>query len=323
MVLFSRRTMRILFTGASSFTGYWFVKELIEAGHEVTAVIRNPLESYRDTRRLRLDRLMNRCDMQFNCPFATEPFFQLLVQKPFDLFCHHAADVTHYKSPDFNPVAALGNNVGPIKKVLEALQKSSIQRILLTGSVFEQNEGAGSDRLRAVSPYGLSKGLTADVFNYYCDVMRFRLGKFVIPNPFGPFEEFRFTSFLMQNWFEEKPVNVTQPAYVRDNIHVSLLAKAYVHFAEQLEWDPGFSKFNPSGYPEAQGSFTMRFATEMRKRLSLPCDYSLAHQKEFPEPKVRINTDLLDADQLKWNEEASWNELAAYYQTVYTPARLQ
>jgi UDP-glucose 4-epimerase len=32
--------MRILFTGASSFTGYWFVRELVAAGHEVVAACR-------------------------------------------------------------------------------------------------------------------------------------------------------------------------------------------------------------------------------------------------------------------------------------------
>ena len=29
--------MRILFTGASSFTGYWFIRELVAAGHRVIA----------------------------------------------------------------------------------------------------------------------------------------------------------------------------------------------------------------------------------------------------------------------------------------------
>ena len=32
--------MKILFTGASSFTGYWFVKTLAEAGHEVICPLR-------------------------------------------------------------------------------------------------------------------------------------------------------------------------------------------------------------------------------------------------------------------------------------------
>ncbi len=35
--------MKILFTGASSFTGFWFAKELAAAGHEVFAVFPPPV----------------------------------------------------------------------------------------------------------------------------------------------------------------------------------------------------------------------------------------------------------------------------------------
>ena len=40
--------MRILFTGGSSFTGYWFIKELAAAGHEVTATFQRQLDEYPD-----------------------------------------------------------------------------------------------------------------------------------------------------------------------------------------------------------------------------------------------------------------------------------
>ena len=33
--------MKILFTGGSSFTGSWFIRELAAAGHEVTAIFRS------------------------------------------------------------------------------------------------------------------------------------------------------------------------------------------------------------------------------------------------------------------------------------------
>ena len=57
------------------------------------------------------------------------------------------------------------------------------------------------------------------------------LGKFVIPNPFGPYEEPRFTAYLIKNWLAGATPNCSSPAYVRDNIHVSLLAKVYARFA--------------------------------------------------------------------------------------------
>ena len=45
--------------------------------------------------------------------------------------------------------------------VLESLKSAGCSRVLLTGSVFEGGEGAGSQGLPDLSPYGLSKALTA------------------------------------------------------------------------------------------------------------------------------------------------------------------
>ena len=38
--------MKVLLTGASSFTGYWFAKTLHSKGHEVVAPLRAPKDSY-------------------------------------------------------------------------------------------------------------------------------------------------------------------------------------------------------------------------------------------------------------------------------------
>lgn len=312
--------MKILFTGASSFTGAWFVQELTKAGHSVTAIFKSPLDVYTGLRLERINLISPYCETVFDCSIASDAFYKVIQSENWDLFCHHAADVTNYKSPDFNPIAALHNNSGDLKNILKEFQKKGCNKVLLTGSVFEQNEGAGSEGLRAVSPYGLSKGLTSDVFRYYCEIAKMKLAKFVIPNPFGPYEEFRFTSFLVQNWFAKKSVLVSMPSYVRDNIHVSLLAKAYARFAEHIDSTPGFAKINPSCYPESQGAFTARFASEMRKRLPLECEYELGIQKDFSEPKVRLNTDLLDPDENGWDEEKAWDQLANYYETIYQPA---
>ena len=59
------------------------------------------------------------------------------------------------------------------------------------------------------------------------------------------------------------------PAYVRDNIHVDLLAGAYAAFAEAVAAGSGFSRANPSGYVEAQGAFAERFAREIGPRTGL------------------------------------------------------
>ena len=76
----------------------------------------------------------------------------------------------------------------------------------------------------AFSPYGLSKGLTAAIVSHRCREFGLRYGKFVIPNPFGPLEEPRFCAYLVRTWRNGEVARINTPAYVRDNIHVSLLA---------------------------------------------------------------------------------------------------
>jgi UDP-glucose 4-epimerase len=306
--------VKILLTGGSSFTGCWLIRELAAAGHQVTATFRREAGAYPDdVRRRRVALAAERCRPVFGVSFGDDAFLPLVKEGGWDLLAHHAAEVTNYKSPEFDAVGALQGNTRNLRNVLEALTAGGGGRVLLTGSVFEQGEGAGSDGLPAFSAYGLSKGLTAQVFEHHCRAAGVHLGKFVIPNPFGPLEEPRYTAYLVNTWLTGGTATCATPAYVRDNIHVSLVAKAYVRFAEQLPSAAGFTRTNPSGYVETQGAFTRRIAEEMRGRLSVPCAVELRNQTSFPEPRVRINTDVPDASALGWDEGAAWDELARYY----------
>lgn len=307
--------MKILFTGASSFTGCWFARQLAAAGHDVTATFQLKTQDYRDElRRERVALVARSCRAIHGVSFGDDAFLALLKEGGWDVVAHHAADATDYRSPNFDALRALERNCHNLSAVLASFASGGGKKVLLTGSVFERGEGAGSQGLPDFSPYGLSKALTAQVFRFYCDRARLSLGKFVIPNPFGPLEEPRYTAYLMKAWLAGDTPSCQSPLYVRDNIHVSLLAKAYVRFCEDLPAQAGFTRINPSGYPESQGAFTLRLAAEMRPRLQLPCAVELKQQTDFPEPKVRINTEPLDAKALGWNEAEAWDEMAAYYQ---------
>lgn len=311
--------MRILFTGGSSFTGYWFIKELVAAGHTVIATFQSSLEQYAGIRRLRVEGLLPICTPVFECSFGSDAFIETIKDHgPWDLFCHHAADVTNYKSQDFDVAKAVEKNTYRLKEVLDALEAQHCKKFVLTGSVFEANEGAGPNLWKAFSPYGLSKGFTADIFRFHAAQRGLKLGKFVIPNPFGPLEDPRFTTYLIQNWANNKTPAVNTPDYVRDNIHVSLLAKAYCNFAENLSDEcPRFERSNPSGYVGSQADFAHRFAKEMQQRLQLSCSVDIKIQTDFSEPKMRINTDVISASKLDWDETGAWDELASYYESAY------
>jgi UDP-glucose 4-epimerase len=310
--------MKILLTGGSSFSGYWFIRELAAAGHDVTAVFRKPLDGYADEGRRERVRLASQCCRPVHgTEFGDGTFLALINEGNWDLLCHHAADVTNYKSPDFDVAGAVRNNTSNLVPVLKALTSSGCGRILLTGSVFEGGEGSGSDGLPDFSPYGLSKAITARIFQYYCGQYGLGLSKFVIPNPFGPYEEARFTAYLMKNWLKGETPTCSTPLYVRDNIHVSLLAKAYVDCVQNPS-NSRSSRSNPSGYVETQQAFTLRVAGEMQPRLNRPCPVEFKKQVDFQEPRVRINTDSLAPDLLGWDEPKAWDDLADYYRSQYS-----
>jgi UDP-glucose 4-epimerase len=159
----------------------------------------------------------------------------------------------------------------------------------------------------------VSKGLTSEMFRYWCAQLGIPFAKFVIPNPFGPFEEPRFCAYLMKTWRADETAEVRTPGYLRDNIHVDLLALAYADYVNKAGQGSHAEKFGPMGYVETQAAFMKRFAREMRSRLDWKCAVRIPQQTDFSEPIARINTHPLDIAALGWSESAAWNAIAEYY----------
>lgn len=305
--------MRILLTGGSSFTGLWFARKLAMAGHRVVAPLKGAQHEYSGLRGDRVTELRRIAEVVDSCPFGSSAFMDLADAGNWDLLCQHASRVGDYRNPGFDVTAAVAENTNNLVDVLKVMLKRGLAGVVLTGSVFEQDEGAGDSPLRAVSPYGLSKGLTWHYYRYLSETMGFTLGKFVIPNPFGPYEEPRFCNYLIRSWFKREVPTVRTPRYVRDNIHVDLLAHAYAAFVGELPARTGRLRFNPSFYVESQGAFTARVAAAMAPRLGIDCPFNLFEQTEFDEPKVRINTDPVDGAAYGWSESQAWDAEADFY----------
>jgi UDP-glucose 4-epimerase len=305
--------MKALLTGASSFTGYWFAKALAERGVAVVAPLRGAVHDYSGTRQARVRALAEIAEIAPRIEFGSAEFFALVDRSGCDILCHHAARAADYRSQDFDVTLALAENTRGFKALSERLAARSFAAVVLTGSVFEPNEGAGTAPLRAFSPYGLSKALTAETIRYWCEMAGLPLGKFVIANPFGPLEEPRFCAYLVKTWAAGQMPEVRTPLYVRDNIHVSLLAKAYADFVVEMSTARRPARRAPTLYVESQGAFAERFAREMGRRSIAPCPVKIGVQADFSEPMVRINTDPVDTQRLGWSEAAAWDALAAYY----------
>lgn len=340
--------MKILITGGSSFTGYWFIKELAARGHAITAVVRGNRDQYTGLRKDRIEQVAQWAEIVWNCSFGDDTFIQLL-DNGYDAVCHHGAQVENYKSPDFDVAAALHSNTFHARAVFERLKSAGAGQFIVTGSVFEAGEGLGNPPLIAFSPYGLSKTISWEVFRYWSWKLSVPITKFVIPNPFGPYEEPRFCNFLIQTWKKGEVPAINTPDYIRDNIHADLLARYYAlaveshhraHTGGSRHHDqsggshdpartigsgsPAVPKdgnnpvtlircYGPSGYIESQGAFATRFAAEMAKRLPLRCEIRLNRQTAFDEPLIRTNDAATDGLIPGWNEQQAWDDLAAYY----------
>lgn len=311
--------MRILFTGASSFTGYWFVKTLAAAGHEVTATFTAAdIAQYSGLRRQRIEALPASVERSYDITFGSEKLLTLIARNEWDLFCHHGAVVgSTYKSGSFDGEAALRSNTLNAATVLEALKKSGCSRMMLTGTYFETGEGAASES-EAVSPYGLSKTLTWQAFRYLCDQQAITLGKFVIPNPFGALEESRLSSYLAKCWLAGVEPSLKTPDYVRDYIPVDLMAASYLESVEALTLqETGIAHFSPSFWVESNLAFAHRMSQQLAPILGVDCPVCAETQTDFSEPLSRHNTQPLAAADFEWDEGVFWNQLASYYQDFY------
>ena len=306
--------MKILLTGASSFTGYWFAKTLGEHGHEVVAPLRGAVGGSADKEREeRLRRLAGLAELIEHCSFGSPAFLELTKSRDFDVLCLHHAEVGDYRSPDYDITHAVALNTHNLRSALAHVRDRGAVGVVLTGSFFENDEGAGSLPLSAFSPYGLSKALTAQIVKYRCHELGVPYGKFVVPHPFGPLEQPRLGSYLARTWREGKAAEIKTPSYIRDNIHVSLLAACYRRFVEETKGAARQRKVNPSGYVELQGAFIERVAREIGRRTGRECRVAPQLQTEFPEPVMRVNTDPAVMLAPEWSEAKAWDEYAAQF----------
>jgi nucleoside-diphosphate-sugar epimerase len=299
----------------------WFVEALARKGHSIVAVGRGEQGSHSGLHAERLVRAANWSRPLWNAPFGSPRFLEIIAEEgPFEVLCHHGAETAGYRGREFDCAGAVASNARSLPAVLAALKASGCGRIVLTDSVFAGGGQAGATVPRAFNGYGLSKALTSRIFEFYAEQEGVALGRFVIPNPFGPYEEPRFTDYLVRSWRKGKTALVSTPRYVRDNVHVSLLSECYCEFVESLPRS-GYHSIGPSGYVETQGAFAARFAREIGTRLKLETPLEMARQRTFDEPAVCINSDLVAAEELDWDEGRAWDELADYYAELYDIAR--
>ena len=262
---------KILLTGGTSFTGLHFARELAGHGFDVTAVCPRPRAAYAALGNLRGRRaalLADAVACVWDAPVGSPRFLDLCASRDWAVFCHHAAQVEGYARPDFDAAAAAAANTDNLASSLAAMP--ALRAIVATGSVFE----AGQDG-RPISPYGLSKQLTWRIVRRRACERHVPAVKFVMPNPIGRWEEPRFVASLVADWRERRLAAVQQPAVVRDEVPVPLLARRYRNIVQLVcegALPTGWIS-TPSCWYDTRAAFAERVATYFRPRTGWDCDY--------------------------------------------------
>jgi len=309
--------VKILFTGASSFTGSWIVPALARAGHEVTVVFtRRGPEAYDGLRRQRVERVLPFAHAVWAVESGDAQFIQLCGdQGRWDLLSLHGAEVGNYKATDFDWRRALAKNTRGYAEIFAAFSAAGGHAVVLTGSYFEADEGNPGGPSESVSPYGLSKTLTWHVCRHECLRAGLALGKFVIPNPVGPFEEPKLVAALARKWQEGGIPRLHTPLEVCDHLPVSALADEYADFVATVRCaGTGAILFRrPSGWVESVETFSRRVAREFGQLSGAAYAVASDLQKNAPPPSVRRNSAQGACVLSSEAEIAFWREWLDFY----------
>ena len=309
--------LSIFFTGASSFTGYWFVRSLARSGNRVTCLFTKPnLQGYAGLRRKRVQLLLAepRVFPVWGSLLRDSEVTRLLINSDrWDVFCHHAAEARNHKSPDFNPLTAAASDIEGLESALNAFKLRSGKSLVFSGTYFESGKGLDGDGAPAFSPYAVSKSLAAEIAKFYAHRLGIAVTKFVMANPFGPYEERGFTTYLAREWLAGRVPSVQTPEYLRDNVPVTLMASHYTACVLSSLEASRYREITTSGYAGKQGVFALEFALRLGPFLG-KCPLKIESQSEFLEPRERMNS--MDGSRPNWKpaeEDQFWSELAEFY----------
>ncbi|MCB2055035.1 MAG: NAD-dependent epimerase/dehydratase family protein [Geminicoccaceae bacterium] len=306
---------RVLLTGASSFTGSWIASALAEMGADVMAPLRGPLDDGDVRRTARLRRARAAARVIPDHPTGSSRLLDLVRRsEAFDVVCLHAAEVGDFRRPAYDPYDAFARNMRGIPALLGALGEQGCRTLVVTGTVFEADEGAGDQPRAAMGAYGLAKTLTWQALRYEAEKRGFTVGKVAVANPFGPDEKPGLVSHMMERWIAGEAAVLRQPRLVRDHVPIQALARAHAAFALALTRKRGLHRIAPSGFAETTAAFAERLARAMRPRLGGSCAVVEAAEPPPPgEPRARHATDDVLASMPDGDMERLWDALADGY----------
>jgi UDP-glucose 4-epimerase len=306
--------MNIVITGISSFTGLYFVKELHRRKHNIFGVHQSSFPSYSSPHKERVTAAISYCQESVQASFGEQSFCSFIQQIPIDVYCHHGAYTTNYNAVDFPIQYAVEKNTKNLSTVANILREKKCHSIAVSSSIFAGHGPISSSDV-PFSGYGESKWQTDQLFLDACKKHQLRWARYVIPNPFGPQDNPKFLYEMGNKWSLGEPLVLKTPDFIRDNIHVRLLAEHYASWIENLQSQPSQIQSFPSGYVEKIGDFAERVAIEMRKRTGWACDIQRSKKPMDNQPTTLHNTEVIKHRPFT-QEQTDWDLLAEWFQEI-------
>jgi nucleoside-diphosphate-sugar epimerase len=239
--------MKIFVTGATGFIGSYFVNESHRRGHELKALRRTP----ESRSRIALEKEPAWLDKKMS--ELTESDFDEC-----DVLVHLAAH-SAYHPYDTLENCILQNVVDPIGMFRKATA-SGLKNFVAAGTCFEY--GAAGERLEKIpvdapleptTSYPASKAAATVAFQSLVRELQASLKMLRIFQVYGPGEaEGRLWPSLRTAALSGEDLEMTPGDQIRDFVHVSDVAEAFVDAAEEKELQPGCLEIRHVGSGEAQ-----------------------------------------------------------------------
>jgi UDP-glucose 4-epimerase len=289
----------VLLTGVSSFTGMHFASSLLDDGREVVGFSRN-LSKLTEIQQTRLTQLRKKYK---NLRILETNSIKSL--QGIEIICLHGANTKNYKSPSFDKEAALESFGNVANNLIENLKPS---KILFTSSYFEKDVASGADSNLSFNEYSNFK---TSAWEYLQEkyANELAISRYVIPTPFGPYEEKRLVWHLLQGWNKNGVAELQSPLYIRDYVPVSILSKHYNWAVGECIANKKTLQFSPSFYAESNISFAQRYGLQLQKRIDLRTDVKASSYEIYNEPLVRVNKKHIFEDMEALSEDATWDEV--------------
>jgi CDP-glucose 4,6-dehydratase len=236
------RSRRALVTGATGMIGSWLVKELLAAGAEVTALVRDADPRSELARSGDLDR----CAIVSGELEDLRVVERAVVDHEVEVVFHLGAQ-TIVGAAQRAPLATFEANVRGTYHILEACRRAPVKKVVIASS--DKAYGDHGDRayredmpLLAKHPYEVSKSCGEAIARCYGEVYGLAVAIVRSANVYGggDLNWSRLIPGTIRSLLHgERPVIRSDGTYLRDYIHVTDVARGYLLVAATLERDGG------------------------------------------------------------------------------------